>query len=89
MIMGLGMQLVAWPDEMVRGLAARGFRVIRFDNIESRLENAGAPAVVTDTLPSYITSTSHVKRRASDAWRGVICGTPDTSTVWNCVASSR
>ena len=27
-------------------------RVIRFDNIESKLENAGAPAVVTDKLPS-------------------------------------
>jgi pimeloyl-ACP methyl ester carboxylesterase len=37
MIMGLGMQLVAWPDEMVRGLAARGFRVIRFDNRDAGL----------------------------------------------------
>lgn len=27
-------------------------RVIRFDNIESKLESAGAPAVVTDKLPS-------------------------------------
>ena len=27
-------------------------RVIRFDNIESKLENAGTPAVVTDKLPS-------------------------------------
>ena len=27
-------------------------RIIRFDNIESKLENAGAPAVVTDKLPS-------------------------------------
>jgi hypothetical protein len=30
--MGLGMQLSAWPDEFCRGLASRGFRVIRFDN---------------------------------------------------------
>ena len=28
-------------------------------------------------------------RLASEAWRGVICGTPDTRTVWNWVASSR
>lgn len=32
LIMGLGMQLVAWPDEFCAGLVARGFRVIRFDN---------------------------------------------------------
>lgn len=32
MIMGLGMQLVAWPDGLVELLVARGFRVIRFDN---------------------------------------------------------
>lgn len=32
MIMGLGMQLIAWPDGLVEQLAARGFRVIRFDN---------------------------------------------------------
>lgn len=32
MIMGLGMQLVAWPDGMVDALVGHGFRVIRFDN---------------------------------------------------------
>ncbi|MDR7333270.1 alpha/beta fold hydrolase [Roseateles asaccharophilus] len=32
MIMGLGMQLVAWPDGLVDELVAQGFRVIRFDN---------------------------------------------------------
>ncbi len=32
LIMGLGMQLVAWPQSFCDGLAARGFRVIRFDN---------------------------------------------------------
>ena len=32
MIMGLGMQLIAWPDELVQMLVARGRRVIRFDN---------------------------------------------------------
>src|SRR5205814_2405882 len=45
--------------------------------------------MISFTRRSYITSTSQVKRLASDAWRGVICGTLDTSTVWNCVASSR
>ncbi len=32
LIMGLGMQLVAWPDSFCKALVARGFRVIRFDN---------------------------------------------------------
>jgi pimeloyl-ACP methyl ester carboxylesterase len=32
LIMGLGMQLVAWPPALVRTLTSAGFRVIRFDN---------------------------------------------------------
>jgi pimeloyl-ACP methyl ester carboxylesterase len=32
LIMGLGMQMVAWDDEFCRQLADRGFWVIRFDN---------------------------------------------------------
>jgi pimeloyl-ACP methyl ester carboxylesterase len=32
MIMGLGAQMIHWDDDFCRGLAARGFRVIRFDN---------------------------------------------------------
>lgn len=32
LIMGLGMQSIDWPDPFCRGLVARGFRVIRFDN---------------------------------------------------------
>ncbi|MFA4970316.1 MAG: alpha/beta fold hydrolase [Sulfuritalea sp.] len=32
LIMGLGMQLMAWPDDFCQALVARGYRVIRFDN---------------------------------------------------------
>lgn len=32
LVMGLGMQRVMWPPEMVAGLAARGWRVLTFDN---------------------------------------------------------
>jgi len=32
MIMGLGTQMIAWPDDLCRELAARGFHVIRYDN---------------------------------------------------------
>lgn len=37
MIMGLGMQLTGWPDEFADLLAARGFRVVRFDNRDAGL----------------------------------------------------
>ncbi len=37
LIMGLGMQLIAWPDEFCEALVVRGFRIIRFDNRDSGL----------------------------------------------------
>jgi pimeloyl-ACP methyl ester carboxylesterase len=37
LVMGLGMQLIAWPDELVERLVRDGFRVIRFDNRDSGL----------------------------------------------------
>jgi pimeloyl-ACP methyl ester carboxylesterase len=46
LVMGLGTQMIAWPDEMIQGLVARGFRVIHYDNrdvgMSQRME--GAPA---------------------------------------------
>ena len=47
LIHGLGMQLTAWPDEFVDGLAEQGFYVIRFDNrdcgLSTKFEAAGTP----------------------------------------------
>lgn len=40
LVMGLGMPLTAWPDELVQALRARGFRVIRFDNRDSGLSQS-------------------------------------------------
>lgn len=47
LIMGLGTQMIAWPDAFVRGLAAARYRVIRFDNRDIGLSTAldGARAV--------------------------------------------
>ena len=54
LIMGLGMQLTAWPEELVQMLVARGFRVIRLDNRDSGLsqgfEAAGTPNLAWVTL---------------------------------------
>jgi pimeloyl-ACP methyl ester carboxylesterase len=37
LVMGLGAQLIAWPDAFVEQLTARGFFTIRFDNRDSGL----------------------------------------------------
>ena len=37
LIMGLGMQLSAWPDELIAGLLEHGLRVITFDNRDTGL----------------------------------------------------
>jgi pimeloyl-ACP methyl ester carboxylesterase len=37
LVMGLGMQLIAWPDELVQRLLAHGHRVLRFDNRDAGL----------------------------------------------------
>ncbi|MEO5865987.1 MAG: alpha/beta hydrolase [Sphingomonas sp.] len=46
LIMGLGTQLIAWPDDFVAQLVDRGFRVIRFDNrdigLSTHLDGASA-----------------------------------------------
>ena len=50
LIMGLGMQLVAWPPEMVRALVDAGYRVVRFDNRDAGLSQhfdaLGAPKLL-------------------------------------------
>jgi len=54
LIMGLGMQLVAWHPEFVAMLVARGFRVIRFDNrdigLSQRFDHLGVPNLALDSL---------------------------------------
>ena len=46
LVMGLGTQMIAWPDELIQGLVARGFRVIHYDNRDIGLSQRmdGAPA---------------------------------------------
>ena len=50
LIMGLGMQLIAWPEEFVQMLVSRGFRVIRMDNRDAGLsqgfDSLGVPSLV-------------------------------------------
>jgi pimeloyl-ACP methyl ester carboxylesterase len=49
LVMGIGSQMVSWPDGFCETLARRGFRVIRFDNRDcgrsTWLTEAGVPSV--------------------------------------------
>jgi pimeloyl-ACP methyl ester carboxylesterase len=58
LIHGLGMQLTAWPDEYVEGMAELGFYVIRFDNrdcgLSTKFDQAGTPSLKLAWLKSRI-----------------------------------
>ena len=50
LVMGLGTQMIAWPDPLCEGLAERGYYVIRFDNrdvgLSTHLKDVRAPSVL-------------------------------------------
>jgi len=50
LIMGLGMQLIGWPDAFWQGLHAAGFRVIRMDNRDAGLSTSFDAAGVPNLL---------------------------------------
>ena len=54
LVMGLGMQLLGWHEDLVALLVARGFRVIRFDNrdigLSQRFDHLGVPNLALDSL---------------------------------------
>ena len=50
LIMGLGMQLIGWPDGFWQGLHAAGFRVIRMDNRDAGLSTSFDAAGVPNLL---------------------------------------
>ena len=64
LVMGLGMQLVAWPEELVADLVARGFRVIRFDNRDIGLSQGFDAAGVPSLLRTLLRYTMRLPVRA-------------------------
>jgi proline iminopeptidase len=58
LIMGLGMQLTAWPDPFCDALVKQDFRVIRFDNrdigLSSKLAHLGTPNLAWASLKHLI-----------------------------------
>jgi pimeloyl-ACP methyl ester carboxylesterase len=75
LIMGLGMQLTAWPDDFVDGLVELGYYVIRFDNrdcgLSTKLAGAGKPnlplAVLKSALHLPVRAPYSLEDMASDA----------------------
>ena len=58
LIMGLGMQLISWPQDLVDGLVEQGYYVIRFDNrdsgLSSKFDQHKSPNLVLAYLKSLI-----------------------------------
>jgi pimeloyl-ACP methyl ester carboxylesterase len=58
LIMGLGMQMIAWPDPFCQKLAAAGFRVIRFDNrdigLSTHFDDRGVPNMIWAFLKARV-----------------------------------
>ena len=58
LVMGLGMQLTGWPDELVELLLAHGFRVVRFDNRDAGLsegfDHGGVPSLPLNMLRHFL-----------------------------------
>ncbi|MGJ7490365.1 alpha/beta fold hydrolase [Variovorax sp. ZT4R33] len=54
LVMGLNMQLIAWPDNFVKGLVGAGFRVVRFDNrdagLSTQFDDAGTRSLLWQGL---------------------------------------
>jgi pimeloyl-ACP methyl ester carboxylesterase len=54
LIMGLGMQLIAWPPAFVDGLVEAGFRVVRFDNrdigLSQKFDQLGKPNLLWEAF---------------------------------------
>lgn len=71
LIMGLGAQLVGWPDALCEGFAARGFHVVRFDNRDagrsSHLHDASRPDVRAAMSGDLSTASYTLADLAGDA----------------------
>lgn len=63
LVMGIGAQMILWPEGFCEMLAARGFRVVRFDNrdigLSSKLDHLGVPKL-GPAVASMLLGTSFV-----------------------------
>ena len=70
LVMGLGAQMIAWPDDMIQALVAKGFRVIHYDNrdvgMSQRMEGAAAPNLIWTMLKARLGLSVNVPYSLSD-----------------------
>jgi pimeloyl-ACP methyl ester carboxylesterase len=70
LVMGLGAQLITWPDGFVEGLRRRGFFVVRFDNRDSGLSTTfeGLPDLAALFTGTDLSSVAYrIEDMADDA----------------------
>jgi proline iminopeptidase len=64
LVMGLGVQMILWPDELCRMLVEKGFRVVRFDNrdigLSTKLDHLGVPNIALEAIKFAL----HMKLKA-------------------------
>jgi pimeloyl-ACP methyl ester carboxylesterase len=71
LVMGLGGQLVYWPEEFCSALAGRGFYAIRYDNrdvgLSSKIEDAPPPDILAAFQGDASSAAYTLKDMAADA----------------------
>jgi len=76
LIMGLGGQLIHWPDVFLDALAEAGYRAIRFDNrdagLSQHLRERGAPNLVAAGLLRLLGAPQHPPYSLSDMARDAL-----------------
>jgi pimeloyl-ACP methyl ester carboxylesterase len=72
MVMGLAMQMIAWPEELCAMLAERGYRVVRFDNRDigrsTWMDSAGVPSRVDMLIGRRATAPYLLRDVAADVF---------------------
>lgn len=73
LVMGLGVQMILWPEPLIDALVARGFRVVRFDNrdvgLSSQLHHLGVPNIGLQYLRYRMHLTLNAPYRIDDMAR--------------------
>ncbi|WP_336623486.1 hypothetical protein [Hydrogenophaga sp.] len=68
--MGLGMQLTAWPEQLLTALVGAGYRVIRYDNRDigwsSHLDELGEPNLLWQFVKSRLGLRLHAAYTLQD-----------------------